>query len=382
MLHPDYQISILEKTQKVLSKVRISGGGRCNVTNHCLDNQALVKNYPRGQKELLQVFARFSVQDTLQWFPKYGVPLKTEEDGRVFPASNSSESIIHCFMTLAEKHHIKILTGCEVHAVKKNANFQIKTSSGNFEADVVIAASGGYHKSAGYDWLKNMGHKIDSPIPSLFTFNLPNADIKKQLQGISVNHAKVSTKESKHGYEGPVLITHWGLSGPAVLKLSAFAAHDFYNANYTGTIYVNWVHPNNAVDVENILLQTQKLKHKSLAVNHAEFQLPKRLWEFFCIEADIENTKPWAEISLKKIRKLAQLLVRSEYHMEGKTTFKEEFVTCGGINLKEIDFKTMQSKRIPNLYFCGEVLNVDGITGGFNFQAAWSAAWVCAKAIP
>jgi predicted Rossmann fold flavoprotein len=380
--HPNYQISILEKNDKVLSKVRISGGGRCNVTNHCLDNKALVKNYPRGQKELLQVFARFSVQDTLQWFPKHGVPLKTEDDGRVFPASNSSESIINCFLTLASQKNINIMTKCEVHAVKNHEQFQVKTSKGNFDADIIIVASGGYHKSAGYDWLKNMGHNIDSPIPSLFTFNLPHADIKKELQGISVNHAKVSTKESKHGYEGPVLITHWGLSGPAVLKLSAFAAHDFYRTNYTDTIFVNWIHPHKASDAESTLLLTQKLKHKALAVNHPEYQLPKRLWEFLCAEATIEDTKRWAEIPLKKIRKLAQLLTRSEYHMEGKTTFKEEFVTCGGINLKEIDFKTMQSKLIPNLYFCGEVLNIDGITGGFNFQAAWSAAWVCANAIP
>jgi predicted Rossmann fold flavoprotein len=379
--NPHFQITILEKTDKLLSKVRISGGGRCNVTHHCLDNFELVKNYPRGEKELLQLFSRFSVKDTIEWFSQQGVALKTEADGRMFPVSDNSMTIVNCFLSLAEKYRIKIITKCEVFSIQTKEDFIIKTSQGIFNADAVICASGGHHKSGAYDWIKNMGHTIDEPIPSLFTFNLPHDLIKKELQGISVTEAKVSVHHSKLNYVGPVLITHWGLSGPAVLKLSAFAAKDFYDLNYLATIIVNWVYPLKLEEVEIELKKIQQTKHKASPYSNAQFNLPKRLWDYLCAQAEVDKQKPWAEIGLKQIKKLALQLNNSEFKMQGKTTFKEEFVTCGGVYLKEIDFKSMQSKIAPGIYFCGEVLNIDGITGGFNFQAAWSAAWLCAQSV-
>ena len=382
MQKPNYSITILEKTTKLLSKVKVSGGGRCNVTHHCFDNSELIKNYPRGTKELRQVFSRFSVQNTIDWFKQQGIILKTEEDGRMFPYSNDSQTIIDCFLDLAKKLNIKIITQCEVFSIQKSdAVFLLKTNKETFKTDTVICALGGHNKSASYDVLKNLGHTIDQPIPSLFTFNLPNETIKKELQGISVKNAQVFIEGTKLNYNGPVLITHWGLSGPAVLKLSAFAAKDFFDLNYLAKIRVNWVYPEKLNIVLEDLKQIQKEKHKAFPYSNSAFDLPKRLWEFLCEQAEIPSNKPWAEISNKHLTKLAENLVNSSFKMEGKTTFKEEFVTCGGVNLKEIDFKTMQSKLVPNLYFCGEVMNVDGITGGFNFQSAWSTAWVCALSI-
>lgn len=360
--------------------MKISGGGRCNITHHCFDNSELVKNYPRGNKELRQVFAQFSVQDTINWFKEQGVALKTEEDGRMFPTSNNSQTIIDCFLQLAQKLSIGIKTNCEVFAIKKiKEEFVLKTSSGEFLADALICAIGGHHKAGAYDIIKNTGHSIDTPIPSLFTLNFPDEPIKKELQGISVQNAQVKISGSKLNYSGAALITHWGLSGPAVLKLSAFAAQEFFDTDYKASILVNWVFPLNKQETENELKRFQKEKHKALPYSNALFNLPKRLWEFLCAQANIDNTKIWAEISNKHILKLAELLCNSNYQMQGKTTFKEEFVTCGGVNLKEVDFKTMQSKLVPNLFFCGEALNIDGITGGFNFQSAWSTAWICAQ---
>jgi len=382
MQKPQYKITLLEKTNKLLSKVKVSGGGRCNVTNHTLENSELVKNYPRGSKELVQVFARFSVRNTIHWFKEQGVILKTEEDGRMFPYSNDSQTIIDCFLNLSQKLQIKIITQCEVFSINKNENsFTLKTNKEIFTADSIICAFGGHNKSGAYDLLKNMGHTIDAPIPSLFTINLPKEEIKKELQGISVKQAQVSIEGTKLNYVGPVLVTHWGLSGPAVLKLSAFAAKEFFDKNYVAGIHVNWVYPLKNHETLIELKRLQKEKHKALPYSNAGFELPKRLWEFLCEQAEISNIKPWAEISNKQLTKLAELCSHSNYKMEGKTTFKEEFVTCGGVNLKEIDFKTMQSKKVPDLYFCGEVMNIDGITGGFNFQSAWSTAWICSQSI-
>lgn len=376
------EIVILEKTNKLLSKVKVSGGGRCNVSNHTFENSELVKNYPRGSKELVQVFSRFSVQDTIQWFKAQGVILKTEEDGRMFPYSNDSQTIIDCFMNLAEKLNIKIISQCEVFSIQKNENiFILKTNKEVLKADKIVCALGGHNKLGAYDILKNIGHTIDAPIPSLFTLNLPREEIKKELQGISVKQAQVSIEGSKLHYVGPVLVTHWGLSGPAVLKLSAYAAKEFFEKNYLANIHINWAYPLKTNEVLFELKQLQKKKNKALPYSNPAFELPKRLWEFLCLTAEINNSKPWAEIGNKNLNKLAELCSNSCYKMEGKTTFKEEFVTCGGVNLKEIDFKTMESKVVPGIYFCGEVMNIDGITGGFNFQSAWSTAWLCAQNI-
>jgi predicted Rossmann fold flavoprotein len=372
-------ITILEKTNKLLSKVKVSGGGRCNVTHHCLDNNELITNYPRGNKELKQIFTQFNVEDTINWFKANGLDLKIEEDGRMFPITDNSETVINCFLSLAKTLNVNILTQCEVFAIEQTQNgFKLKTSKDYIVANSIICSIGGHNKLGHYHFLKNLGHTIDEPLPSLFTFNLPNEAIKKELQGVSVKQAEVKIDTTKLSYTGPVLITHWGLSGPAVLKLSAFAAKVFYDLNYNANIQVNWVYPLKVSEVEMELKSIQKTKHKAIPLTQTHFNLPKRLWEYICNKATITNTKPWAELSNKQINKLAEVLCKDTYSMQGKTTFKEEFVTCGGINLKEIDFKTMQSKLIPNLYFCGEVINVDGITGGFNFQNAWSTAWVCA----
>lgn len=350
------------------------------MTHHCFETSDLVKNYPRGNKELRQVFAQFSVQDTINWFKQQGVTLKTEADGRMFPYSDSSQTIIDCFLKLTQKLKIRIDTQCEVITIEKQKEqFVITTGQGEkIIAGAIICALGGHNKSEAYSPIKKLGHSITEPLPSLFTINLPNETIKKELQGISVQEAQVKIENSKLNYTGPVLVTHWGLSGPAVLKLSAFAAKEFFEVQYRAGILVNWVFPLKADEALAKIKQIQKDKHKALPFSNPQFELPRRLWEYLCIQAEIDNSKVWAEISNKQLNKLSEKLCNSRYAMEGKTTFKEEFVTCGGVNLKEVDFKTMQSKVVPGLYFCGEVLDIDGITGGFNFQSAWSTAWICA----
>ncbi len=372
------KVIILEKSNKLLSKVRVSGGGRCNVTHHCFDNNELIKNYPRGEKELRQVFSQFSVQDTIDWFAKRGVKLKVEQDGRMFPESNSSESIINCFLSESQKLNIAVNLSEEVLEVKKvsESQLEVKTNKQTYSADAVICCIGGHHQEKNYSFLKQSGHIIDELIPSLFTINLPQSNIK-ELMGLSVKQGTVKVNGTKHQYTGPVLITHWGLSGPAVLKLSAFAAQDFHQLNYEAGIAVNWTGTLKEDEVRELILTN--LSSKALVLNSPLFEIPKRLWEYLILKSDITLNKPWIELSKKQINKLAQTLINDNYSMKGKTTFKEEFVTAGGINLKQVNFKTMESKVLPRLFFCGEVLNIDGITGGFNFQNAWSTAWIAAK---
>jgi hypothetical protein len=390
-MNPHAKIIILEKSNKLLAKVRISGGGRCNVTNHCFDVNELVKNYPRGSKELKQVFSRFNVSDTIAWFKKHGVELKTEPDNRMFPVTDSSETIIDCFMFLTKKYGIEIRMNEEVLSITRNTKpetpnqkpetkkpLNIETTTGSFSADAIIISSGGHNQRKNYSFIEKAGHTISELIPSLFTINLPGDDIR-ELMGLSVRNATVRVEKTKHTYTGPVLITHWGLSGPAVLKLSAFAAKDFFDWNYHTNILINWTGDQNSELVNSELLSW--INEKNLIVNTPLYEIPKRLWAFLLWKAEIPDNKPWNELGKKQMNKLAEILSNDVYEMKGKTTFKEEFVTSGGINLKEIDFKTMQSKLMPGLYFCGEVLNIDGITGGFNFQNAWSTAFVAASSI-
>ncbi len=375
---PEAKVIILEKTNKVLSKVRVSGGGRCNVTHHCVDNTELIKNYPRGEKELRQVFSQFTVTDTVDWFVKRGVKLKTESDGRMFPESNSSETIINCFLSEAQKYNIDIKLSEEVLSVTKTdiGKLSVLTTKQPVLADAVICSIGGHHQLKNYSFLKQCGHTIDELIPSLFTLNLPQSNIK-ELMGLSVKSGTVKVTGTKHQYTGPVLITHWGLSGPAVLKLSAFAAYDFFKLNYHAGISINWTGFLNEEEIKQEL--NKYTVSKALIVNVALFEIPKRLWEYLLIRAELNVSKPWIELGKKQLNKLVQVLMNDTYDMQGKTTFKEEFVTAGGINLKEINFKTMESKLVPHLFFCGEVINIDGITGGFNFQNAWSTAWIAAR---
>ena len=392
---PEAKIIILEKSLKILAKVRVSGGGRCNVTNHCFETNELIKNYPRGEKELRQVFSQFSVQDTIDWFLKRGVKLKVEADGRMFPESNSSETIINCFLTEAQRLNIDVnlneevleinslnvtLSGVEasskVLGYARTDNIKVKTNKQTYTANSVICSIGGHNQEKNYAFLKQCGHIIDELIPSLFTLNLPQSGIK-ELMGLSVKNGTVKVVGTKHQYTGPVLITHWGLSGPAVLKLSAFAAYDFHKLNYQTDISINWTGNFNEEELKEEL--SLQLGSKALILNTPLFEIPKRLWEYLILRAEIATNKPWLELGKKQLNKLAQVLCHDVYMMHGKTTFKEEFVTSGGINLKEVNFKTMESKLVPHLFFCGEVLNIDGITGGFNFQNAWSTAWIAAK---
>ncbi|MCD6066745.1 MAG: hypothetical protein K0S33_1571 [Bacteroidetes bacterium] len=384
--HSDYRITILEKTTKLLSKVLVSGGGRCNTTHHCFDNNELVRNYPRGIKELKGVFARFSVKDTIQWFEERGVKLYAEPDGRMFPDTNSSQTIIDCFMQEAKSSGVKILCKADVHSIKKENNkFQLQVHLDNaaepniLEADVVVVATGGFPMKKGYDFLLSSGHSIVNPIPSLYTFNIP-ANAITQLMGVALKEVNVKITGTSFAYSGPFLITHWGFSGPAVLKLSAFAADHFHEKNYTAEVMINWL---NAVqeEVRTHLQREILLTKRSLPKNTNVFNLPKRLWEFLLQKAEIDSSVSWEETPRKKINRLIELLSADIYKMQGKTTFKEEFVTCGGIPLQEVDCKRMESKKIPNLFFAGEVLNIDGITGGFNFQAAWSTAWIVADSV-
>jgi len=375
---PEAKIIILEKSNKILSKVRVSGGGRCNVTHYCFDNSELIKNYPRGEKELRQVFSQFSVNDTIDWFTKRGVKLKVEPDGRMFPESNSSETIINCFLSEAKRLDIAINLNEEVISIQKKEDtyLEVKTTKQVYNVDAVICSIGGHHQQKNYEFIKQCGHTIDELIPSLFTLNLPQSNIK-ELMGLSVKQGTVKVNGTKHQYTGPVLITHWGLSGPAVLKLSAFAAQEFFKLNYHAGIAVNWTGTLKEEEVKELI--NLNLTSKALILNSPMFEIPKRLWEYLLIKSEINLSKPWIELGKKQLNKLAQVLTNDVYTMQGKTTFKEEFVTAGGVNLKEINFKTMESKIVPHLFFCGEVLNIDGITGGFNFQNAWSTSWIAAK---
>jgi len=377
--HPGYTVIIIEKSNKLLSKVRISGGGRCNVTNHTFDINELVKNYPRGAKELKQVFSRFSVQDTINWFEGRGVKLKAEQDGRMFPVTDSSETIIDCFLNEAKRLNVKINLDEEVLSIQSSKQtLNIQTTKQTYNADAVICSSGGHNQNKNYNYIFKTGHSISTLIPSLFTINLKDEPIT-ELMGLSVQNATVRVEGTKHQYSGPVLITHWGFSGPSVLKLSAFAAKDFFEKDYKANIQINWTGDLNSELVSSELVSW--MTEKSLILNTPLYKIPKRLWAFLVWKAEIPDNKPWNELGKKQMNKLAQILSNDVYHMQGKTTFKEEFVTSGGVNLKEIDFRTMESKIVPNVFFCGEVLDIDGITGGFNFQNAWSTAWVASESV-
>ena len=391
-LHPGLRVTIVEKTSKLLSKVRVSGGGRCNVTHACFEISNLVKKYPRGPRFLKKSFHLFNTNQCVDWFQQRGVTLKTEADGRMFSVTDSSQTIIDCLLREANKYGVEILMNREVKEVKshpatvgtkvKNEDcFLLLFANGEItEANYLVVACGGYPKSSMYDWLLSMGHSIQQPVPSLFTFNMPNNPIQ-ELMGVSVEKATVKVIGSKLENEGPLLITHWGMSGPAILKLSAWGARELAEKNYHFSILVNWLPQSN----EQLLrenwqnIRTQHAAQKT--GNRNPFGLPARLWVYLLNQSGINEDSRWADMPAKEQNKLIKNLVAQEFEVKGKTTFKEEFVTCGGINLSEIDPQTMQSKIIPHLYFAGEIMDVDGVTGGFNFQHAWSSGWIAANHI-
>jgi predicted Rossmann fold flavoprotein len=376
------RVLILEKSTKLLSKVKVSGGGRCNVTHNCYDPVKLSHHYPRGEKPLRSIFKRYHVSETVGWFQSKGVKLKAEADGRMFPVTDSSQTIIDCFMNEALRLRIKIEMGEGVTNIdKESSHFKLTSHTGRvYYASHVLIAAGGNPGRQAYGWIEALGHTVVPPIPSLFTFN----DSEKKfndLMGVAVPKAEVRIAGTKLTQEGPLLITHWGLSGPAVIKLSAWAATHLHALNYNFTAMVSWIGTTTEDDIKTQLADHKKTRAKQKVMSNPLFGLPQRLWTRLCELSDIEEQRIWSELPLKNQNRLMEFLIRCPFQIRGKTTFKEEFVTCGGVDLKEVDPDTMQSKKTPGLFFAGEVLNIDGETGGFNFQAAWSTAYTAAKAI-
>lgn len=381
-LNPSLKIAIIEKTSKLLSKVKVSGGGRCNVTHDEMDLLELVKYYPRGQNFLKKAFYHFSPKDTIAWFKERGVDLKIEKDGRMFPSSNTSQTIIDCFIKEANNNKVSIFMNAGVDQLEKVEDYWVLKEKGvrSWKAKNICITCGGFNKIEQYSWLSQLGLKVETPVPSLFTFNMPKHEIT-ELMGLSVPSATIKIVGTKLTSSGPLLITHWGLSGPAVLKLSALAARDLANKNYQFSILVNWLEDYTEENLRNDWATIRNKAGHSLMINKNPFGLPSRLWSYFLQAAAINDKTYWSNLKSSLQNKLIQLLTAHPFIVAGKTTFKEEFVTCGGISLSEIDVNTMQSKRLPGLCFAGEVLDVDGVTGGFNFQNAWTTGWIAAKNI-
>ncbi|TNF28388.1 MAG: NAD(P)/FAD-dependent oxidoreductase, partial [Bacteroidetes bacterium] len=375
--HPNAAVTIFEKSQKVLAKVKVSGGGRCNVTNGTDSIAELVKGYPRGEKQLKKAFSSFNNRDTRAWFEQRNVKLYTQEDGRVFPVSDDSQTIIDCLLHETRRHRIDIrtrigVTNIETHETGIELSFQ---GTGSAVFDKVIIATGGSPKRSGFDWLESLGHEIVEPVPSLFTFNMPNESIT-ELMGVVADNALINIQGTKLKSNGPLLITHWGMSGPAVLKLSAFGARILSEMNYQFKVQVNWAGEPNNEKVTKVLTEALESTPNKLASNVKPFVLPDRLWQFLLQRSEIQEGKKANELSKKQLNKLVNTLTNDVYSVSGKTTFKEEFVTCGGVSLSSVNFNTMESRVVPNLYFAGEVLDIDGITGGYNFQAAWTTGYI------
>lgn len=378
---PGARIAIADRASKFLSKVKISGGGRCNVTHHCFDVRELVKYYPRGSKQLRQAFNRFQPADTVEWFAQRGVKLVTEADGRMFPSTNTSQTIIDCLMGEAHRYGVQLLPGCGIRQVQHAAHWELLTDrEESIITKNVLLATGGFPKKTQYDFITRLGiHTVD-PVPSLFTF-IVNDNTLTSLAGIAVSPAAVKLAGSKTWYNGPVLITHQGLSGPAILKTSAFAARELFEQHYSFTMFINWLPHSTQDEVLHQLQQVKLTESKKKLTNAKPVQIPERLWEYFLDKAQADEGLRWGDVSHKVLHRLVQLLTAFEVNVTGKNTFKDEFVTAGGVDLDEVDMATMQSRNHEGLYFAGEVLDIDGVTGGFNFQAAWTTGWIAAQHI-
>jgi predicted Rossmann fold flavoprotein len=384
-VNPAAEVTLIEASRQPLAKVLISGGGRCNVTHACFEPGELVQNYPRGAKALRGAFSRFQAKDTVAWFAAQGVYLKTEADGRMFPVTNTSETIVECLIKAAAKSGVKLRIGTPVSSVQqtlKDGGFDLLLKSGEtIKCDRLLLATGS--SLVGYKIARELGHKIEPPVPSLFTFNILDQKLR-ELAGVSVNSVQLRLSaggKSQLEQTGPLLITHWGLSGPAVLKLSAWGARVLHESRYQTTLLVNWLPHLHQEEVrEKILAVKDEWGKKAIAL-HRGVDLPHRLWQYIITRAGITTEDRWAEISNKTLNQLVQELTQGQYLISGKGVFKEEFVTCGGLNLKEVNFQTMESKLVPGLYFAGEILDIDGVTGGFNFQSAWTTAYLAGDAM-
>ena len=378
--HPTAQVTLYEKTTKVLSKVKVSGGGRCNVTHDCQDIPELIMAYPRGGKGLTSIFYAFQPADTIRWFEERGVSLKVEKDGRMFPISDSSQSIIDCLQKEFTAKEIELKQSSAVKQLIKDENrWSLRLNDDQTESfDCVIVTTGGSPKQTGFDWLADLGLDIIPPVPSLFTFNMPNEEIKT-LMGVAATTAQVKIEGTKIKTQGPVLITHWGMSGPAILKASSFGARELAGKEYHFNVRINWLEEFNAERIFTLFAEASQASPQKQIAKFNPTALPNRLWHFLLEKNAIPLERRWNEVGKKKLRHLAETITNDRYTVEGKTTFKEEFVTCGGIALNEINLKTMESKQHKGLYFAGEVIDVDAITGGYNFQAAWSGGYVAGK---
>jgi predicted Rossmann fold flavoprotein len=379
--YPDATVTILEKSRTVLNKVRISGGGRCNVTHACFDNRQLIKYYPRGEKPLKSLLTQFSATDTVDWFEQQGVRLKTEADGRMFPATNTSETIINCFLNAADQLGIQIRTSCGVDTLTPapGGGWQINLLTGEaLIADRVLVATGGYPQRGSYDWIPEQADELIRPVPSLFTLNAPASPLLS-LAGVSVPMAAVSVVGTKQEQRGPLLLTHWGFSGPAVLRLSAWAARDLADLDYRFTLRVNWVPDQNEAQLRTTMQAFRQQNGKKQVFSQSPVGLPSRLWQALAADAGIADEQRWADLPAKPLNRLVESLTNSRFPITGKSTFKDEFVTCGGIDPATLDGQTLESRAQPGLFFAGEVLNIDGITGGFNFQNAWTTGYIAGK---
>lgn len=378
--HPDAEITILERGRDVLQKVKISGGGRCNVTHACFDPRELVKFYPRGQKELRGPFTRFACGDTMGWFEDRGVTLKIEEDGRVFPTTDSSQTIIDCLWREVHKAGIRVKTLARVLDFfpddQKSNSWKIITEEKEITSDILFVMTGSNPRV--WQILEKLGHGIVPPVPSLFTFNIKDDRIR-ELPGVSLPKASIHLPELKLRTEGPLLITHWGMSGPAILKLSAWGAREMHDCQYRFRILINWTIQGEE-EIKEMIEDARRDKGQRMVSKDNITQIPNRLWQQLVRAAGISEQLRWAETGKKQINRLVQQLTAAEFSVDGKSTFKEEFVTAGGVDLREVNFKTFESKLFPGLFFAGEVLNIDAVTGGFNFQAAWTGGWIAGSA--
>ena len=382
--NPDIRVTILEAGRQPLAKVRISGGGRCNVTHHCFDPAALARSYPRGGRELRGPFSRFQPQDTVTWFARHGVELKAEADGRMFPTTDDSGTIVDCLQATARNAGVTWEWGVRVEAIDSTAGrFAVLFKSGKpLKCDRLLLATGG--APAGHRLAASLGHEIVPPVPSLFTFAIAD-DRLRDLAGVAVPNARLrllgTGKKNKLEQTGPVLITHWGLSGPAALKLSAWGARTLQAAAYRLPLEVAWLPDHNLETLQEIFGATRERSPRRQVSGACPVELPRRLWQQLVAHVGIAPETRWTEAPKKALQALARELVQGRYDIKGKGVFKEEFVTCGGVRLKEVDFKTMASRQVPGLHFAGEILDIDGITGGFNFQSAWTTGWLAGQAI-
>jgi predicted Rossmann fold flavoprotein len=377
--YPENEVIIYEKLNKVLSKVKISGGGRCNVTHACFDNKELASKYPRGENYLRKAFEQFNANDTIEWFKKRGILLKTYPDGCIFPQSNDSQTIIDCFLGEAKRLGVKVMMNQSIQKISKSkAGFELITQTSKINADKVIITTGGQPKKSGMLWLEDLGHSIIEPVPSLFTFNMPGNSIST-LMGNVVEKATVKVEGTKLIGKGPLLITHWGMSGPAILLLSAWGARILNEKNYQFAILVNWLDEMKDLTLREMMSEIMKDHGGKMIGNLNPFPVTNRMWHYLLEKSEIHPETRWKDLGKKNVNKLVNTLLNDRYQVSGKTTFKEEFVTAGGVLLSEIDFKTMESKILPGLHFAGEILDIDGITGGFNFQAAWTTGFIAGK---